>query len=130
MLINITRVTKTEATVCGQVVTRVYAEAILLPMLVSQCGTLYGRQIEIIKAFTEAGLSTSACPEATKRFRQDQYEKDQERARMQAEANKHAERCYEPTQREIAQAKQDRENREAAIRAHGQAILAARRNGY
>ncbi|MBF7143869.1 MULTISPECIES: hypothetical protein [Pseudomonas] len=130
MLINITRVTKTEATVCGQVVTREYAEAILLPMLVSQCGTLYGRQIEIIKAFTEAGLSTSACPEATKRFRQDQQEKAQERARAQAEAQWHAERCYEPTERELAQAKADREASAAAIRAYGEQIRAARRSSY
>lgn len=130
MLISITQVTQSKATVCGQVVSREYAENILLPMLVSQCGTLYGRQIEVIKAFTEAGLSTSACPEATQRFHQDRHEKAQERARAQAEAQWHAERCYEPTAREIAQAKADRESRAAAIRTHANQLLAARRSSF
>lgn len=129
MQISITNVTKSEATVCGQVVTREYAEAILLPILVSQCGTLYGRQMEVIKAFTEAGLNTGACPEATQRYRHNQYEKAAERARLQAEADAHAERLRVPTERELAKAKQDREATARAYREHGESIRAASRSG-
>lgn len=131
MNISITKVLKNEVTVSGQTLGREYVENIMLPMLVAQCGTVKGRQFEIVKAFDEAGLSLQAIPDVAREYRQDKYEKAQERARLQAEADAHAERCREATPREIAQAKADREARAAAIREHGATIMAARRtSGY
>ncbi|HDS1691926.1 TPA: hypothetical protein QEM72_002420 [Pseudomonas putida] len=128
MKITITKVLKNEVTVSGQTLNREYVENIMLPMLVAQCGTVKGQQFEIVKAFDEAGLSLQAIPVVAREYRQHQYEDAQEKARKQAEANAHAERCRVPTDREIAQAKHDREARAAAIKAHGQKILAARRS--
>lgn len=128
MKITITKVLKDEVTVSGQTLRREYVENIMLPMLVAQCGTVKGRQFEIVKAFDEAGLSLQAIPDVAREYRQDQYQKAQERARLQAEANAHAERCREHTPREIAQAKADKEPRAAAIREHGARIRAAFRS--
>lgn len=128
MKITITKVLKNEVTVSGQTLSREYVENIMLPMLVAQCGTVKGRQFEIVKVFDEAGLSLQAIPDVAREYRQDQYEKAQEKARLQAEANAHAERCREHTPREIAQAKADREARAAAIREHGARIRAATRS--
>lgn len=127
MKITITKVLKNEVTICGQTQTREYVENIMLPMLVAQCGTVKGQQFEIVKAFDEAGLSLQAIPVVAREYRQDQYQKAQERARLQAEANAHAERCREWSPREIAQAKADKEARDAAIREHGARIRAASR---
>ncbi|RCL26467.1 hypothetical protein C6A77_11670 [Pseudomonas sp. AFG_SD02_1510_Pfu_092] len=127
MKITITKVLKNEVTIYGQTQTREYVENIMLPMLVAQCGTVKGQQFEIVKAFDEAGLSLQAIPDVAREYRQDLYQKAQERARLQAEANAHAERCREHTPREIAQAKADREARAAAIREQGERIRAASR---
>ncbi|WP_063912556.1 hypothetical protein [Pseudomonas sp. p21] len=127
MKITITKVLKNEVTICGQTLNREYAENIMLPMLVAQCGTLKGRQFEIVKTFDEAGLSLQAIPDVARDYRQDQYQKAQQRARLQAEANAHAERCREWSPREIAQAKADREARAAAIREQSERIRAASR---
>lgn len=127
MKITITKVLKNEVTICGQTQTREYVENIMLPMLVAQCGTVKGQQFEIVKAFDEAGLSLQAIPDVAREYRQDQYQKAQERARLQAEANAHAERCREHSPREIAQAKADREARAAAIREQSARVRAASR---
>lgn len=127
MKITITKVLKNEVTVSGQTLNREYVENIMLPMLVAQCGTLKGRQFEIVKTFDEAGLSLQAIPDIARDYRQDQYQKAQQRARLQAEANAHAERCREWSPREIAQAKADREARAAAIREQSERIRAASR---
>lgn len=124
---QITKVLKNEVTICGQTQTREYVENIMLPMLVAQCGTVKGRQFEIVKTFDEAGLSLQAIPDVAREYRQDQYQKAQEKARKQAEADAHAERCREHTPREIAQAKHDREARAAAIREHSARVRAASR---
>lgn len=128
MQINITNVLKDEVTVSGQTMSREYVENILLPVLIGQCGTVRGRQFEIVKAFDEAGLSLSAIPDVAREYRQDQYAKASERARQQAEANANAERCREWSPRELAQAKEDREARAAQAREHGARIRAASRN--
>lgn len=128
MQINITNVLKDEVTVSGQTMSREYVENIMLPMLVAQCGTVRGRQFEIVKAFDEAGLSLSAIPDVAREYRQDQYTKAAERARLQAQANAHAERCREWSPRELAQAKADREARAAAIREQSQRTRAASRS--
>ncbi|MNI84287.1 hypothetical protein D3C73_1411770 [compost metagenome] len=100
----------------------------MLPVLVAQCGTVRGRQFEIVKAFDEAGLSLQAIPDVAREYRHDQYQKAQERERQQAEARWHQERCREHTPREIAQAKAERAERAAAIRAHGDRVRAASRS--
>lgn len=128
MKITITKVLKNEVTVSGQTLNREYVENIMLPMLVAQCGTVKGQQFEIVKAFDEAGLSLQAIPVVAREYRQDQYQKAQERARLQAEADAHAERCREHTPREIAQAKAKREEMAAAIREHGARMRAASRS--
>ncbi|SDO26783.1 hypothetical protein SAMN04489798_2503 [Pseudomonas arsenicoxydans] len=128
MLINITKVLKNEVTVYGQTMNREYVENILLPILVAQCGSVRGRQFEVVKAFDEAGLSLDAIPDVAREYRQDQHAKATERARQQAEANAHAERCREATPRELAQAKADREARAEAIREQSARVRAASRN--
>ena len=128
MKITITKVLKNEVTVSGQTLNREYVENIMLPMLVAQCGTVKGQQFEIVKTFDEAGLSLQAIPVVAREYRQDQYQKAQERARLQAEANAHAERCREWSPREIAQARHEREARAAAIREHGARMRAASRS--
>lgn len=125
MNINVSNVTDTKATVCGQEVTREYAENILLPMLVS---TAKSNRSAIVKAFDEAGLSIKAAPEAAREYALEKRREAEERARMLAEANAHAERLRVPTAREIAQARADREARAAAIREHGERIRAANRS--
>lgn len=125
MNINVSNVTDTKATVCGQEVTREYAENILLPMLVS---TAKSNQSAIVKAFDEAGLSIKAAPDAAREYALEKRREAEERARMLAEANAHAERLRVPTAREIAQAKADREARAAAIREHGERIRATNRS--
>ncbi|AGZ33917.1 MAG: DUF6971 family protein [Pseudomonas sp.] len=127
MQITITKVLKNEVTVSGQPLNREYVENIMLPMLVAQCGTVKARQFEIVKAFDEAGLSLQAIPDVAREYRHSQYQKAQEKARKQAEANAHAERCRVHTPREIAQAKADREARAAAIREHSARVRAASR---
>lgn len=128
MQINITKVLKNEVTVSGQTLSREYVENIMLPMLVAQCATVISRKFEIVKAFDEAGLSLSAIPDVAREYRQDQYAKATERARQQAEANAHAERCRVATPRELARAAAEREARAAAIREQSQRVLAASRS--
>lgn len=128
MQITITNVLKNEVTVSGQTMSREYVENIMLPMLVAQCATVRGRKFEIVKTFDEAGLSLSAIPDVAREYRQDQHAKATERARQQAEANAHAERCREWSPRELAQAKADREAYAASIRAHFASARAAKGN--
>lgn len=128
MQINITKVLKNEVTVSGQTLSREYVENIMLPMLVAQCATVISRKFEVVKAFDEAGLSLAAIPDVAREYRQDQHAKATQRARQQAEANAHAERCRVATPRELAQAKAEREARAAAIREQSQRVLAASRS--
>ncbi|WP_150547297.1 hypothetical protein [Pseudomonas marincola] len=128
MNVEITTPLKNEVTISGQKLSREYAENILLPMLVAQCQTAKAKQFEIVKIFSEAGLSLSAIPDVAREFRQDQAEKAAERLRRQAEAQAHAERCRVATPRELAELKAQREARAAAIREHGEQVRAASRN--
>lgn len=128
MNITITKVLKNEVTISGQTLSREYVENIMLPMLVAQCGTVRGRQFEIVKAFEEAGLSLLAIPDVAREYRHDKAVKASERARQQAEAKAHAERCRVHTPRELAQVKAEREAKAAAIREQGASIRAASRN--
>ena len=129
---NITKVLKNEVTVSGQTLSREYVENVMLPLLMAQCGRNNGAKFGVIKAFDEAGLSLKAIQEDALTYFETKRVQKAEREKLQREANERAERLREPTPRELAQAKADKEERAAAHRAHAQKILAARsrNNGW
>jgi hypothetical protein len=128
MQINITKVLKNEVTVSGQTLSREYVENVMLPLLMAQCGRNNRAKFAVIKAFDDAGLSLKAIPDDAQVYFQTKHEEQVERARKQREVDAHAERLREPTQRELNQAKADKEARATAIREHGAKIMAARRS--
>lgn len=129
---NITKVLKNEVTVSGQTLSREYVENVMLPLLMAQCGRNNGAKFGVIKAFDEAGLSLKAISEDAVTYFETKRVQKAEREKLQREADERAERLREPTPRELAQAKADKEERAAAHRAHAQKILAARsrNNGW
>ena len=132
MNITITKVLKNEVTVSGQTLSREYVENVMLPLLMAQCGRNNGAKFGVIKAFDEAGLSLKAIQEDALTYFETKRAQKAEREKLQREADERAERLREPTPRELAQAKADKEERAAAHRAHAQKILAARsrNNGW
>ncbi|AGN83242.1 hypothetical protein N5K35_04240 [Pseudomonas sp. GD03651] len=132
MNITITKVLKNEVTVSGQTLNREYVENVMLPLLMAQCGRNNGAKFGVIKAFDEAGLSLKAISEDAVTYFETKRVQKAEREKLQREADERAERLREPTPRELAQAKADKEERAAAHRAHAQKILAARsrNNGW
>ena len=132
MNITITTVLKNEVTVSGQTLNREYVENVMLPLLMAQCGRNNGAKFGVIKAFDEAGLSLKAIQEDAVTYFETKRVQKAEREKLQREADERAERLREPTPRELAQAKADKEERAAAHRAHAQKILAARsrNNGW
>lgn len=126
MNITITKVLKNEVTVSGQTLSREYVENVMLPLLMAQCGRNNGAKFGVIKAFDEAGLSLKAIQEDAVTYFETKRAQKAEREKLQREANERAERLREPTPRELAQAKADKEERAAVHRAHAQKILAAR----
>ena len=126
MNITITKVLKNEVTVSGQTLNREYVENVMLPLLMAQCGRNNGAKFGVIKAFDEAGLSLKAISEDAVTYFETKRVQKAEREKLQREADERAERLREPTPRELAQAKADKEERAAAHRAHAQKILAAR----
>ena len=132
MNITITKVLKNEVTVSGQTLNREYVENVMLPLLMAQCGRNNGAKFGVIKAFDEAGLSLKAIQEDALTYFETKRVQKAEREKLQREADERAERLREPTPRELAQAKADKEERAAAHRAHAQKILAARsrNNGW
>lgn len=126
MNITITKVLKDEVTVSGQPHAREYVENVMLPLLMAQCGRNNGAKFGVIKAFDEAGLSLKAIQEDALTYFETKRAQKAEREKLQREADERAERLREPTPRELAQAKADKEERAAAHRAHAQKILAAR----
>lgn len=131
MNITITKVLKNEVTVSGQTLSREYVENVMLPMLMAQCGRNNAAKFGVIKACEEAGLSLKAISEDAVTYFETKRQEADRKAREQREANERYERLREPTPRELAQAKADKEARAAAIREHGAKIMAARRTtGY
>ena len=132
MNITITKVLKNEVTVSGQTLSREYVENVMLPLLMAQCGRNNGAKFGVVKAFDEAGLSLKAISEDALTYFETKRVQKAEREKLQREADERAERLREPTPRELAQAKADKEERAAAHRAHAQKILAARsrNNGW
>ncbi|MDP9708406.1 UNVERIFIED_ORG: hypothetical protein J2X80_000471 [Pseudomonas fluorescens] len=126
MNITITKVLKNEVTVSGQTLNREYVESVMLPLLMAQCGRNNGTKFGVIKAFEEAGLSLKAIQEDAQVYFMTKREQKETREQLQREADERAERLRERTPRELAQAKAERDARAAAIREHGQKVLAAR----
>lgn len=127
MNITITKVLKDEVTVSGQPHAREYVENVMLPLLMAQCGRNNGAKFGVIKAFDEAGLSLKAIQEDAVTYFETKRQEVERKAREQREANERAERLREPTPRELAQAKADKEAKAAAIREHGARMRAASR---
>lgn len=128
MQINITQVLKNEVTVSGQTLSREYVENVMLPLLMAQCGRNNAAKFSVIQAFDEAGLSLKAIQEDAQVYFMTKREDQVKREREQREANEHAERLREWSPRELAQAKADKEARNAAIREHSAKVMAARRS--
>lgn len=124
---NITKVLKNEVTVSGQTLSREYVENVMLPLLMAQCGRNNGAKFGVVKAFDEAGLSLKAIQEDALTYFETKRQEVERKAREQREANERAERLREPTPRELAQAKADKEARAAAIKEHGMRVRAASR---
>ncbi|PPA03065.1 hypothetical protein C4E44_16085 [Pseudomonas sp. MWU12-2312b] len=127
MQINITNVLKDEVTVSGQTLRREYAETIMLPLLMAQCGRNNSAKFGVIKAFDEAGLSLKAIQEDALTYFETKREERAKREQVQREVDAHAERLREWSPRELAQAKADRAAKAAALREHGIRMRAASR---
>ena len=65
MQLNIQNVTPETAEVQGQTVTRAFAEGVMLSGLIAGAGKNDAKQGAIIEQYLNAGLDTSAFPEAT-----------------------------------------------------------------
>jgi alpha-galactosidase/6-phospho-beta-glucosidase family protein len=128
MNITITKVLKNEVTVSGQTLAREYVENVMLPLLMAQCGRNNGSKFAVIKAFDEAGVSLKAIPEDAQTYFLTKRDEQAKREREQREADAHAELLREWSPRELAQAKDKKEARAAAIREQSAKVLAARRN--
>ena len=129
MHIIITNVTPKSVELFGQVITRAFAESIMLPLLVSQASKDRVKVTKVAEAFDDAGLSLSAVPEASRFL----FEQRQEQSRIEQErqvlAQSAADRIHMPTQREQAEKRLERERKFAQARAHGEAIRANSGNG-
>ncbi|KTT59730.1 hypothetical protein SB8_03515 [Pseudomonas oryzihabitans] len=127
MNITVSSVTDTKAIVCGQEVTREYAEKIILATLIAQCSSL-AAQAQVIRVFWTAGLSTTAAPQAERYFFQEEAERHQQEAQRKADAERNAARFDTRTERQMAEAKAKKEAEARAIREHGEQIRAASRS--
>lgn len=127
MNITVSNVTDTKAIVCGQEVTREYAEKIVLATLIAQCPSV-SAQAQVIRVFRAAGLATTATPQAERHFHQEEAERHQEEAQRKAEADRNAARFDTRTERQMAEEKAAKEAKAAQIRAMGEQVRAARRS--
>lgn len=123
--LNIQKVTDDSVEVSGQVLTRSYAETVMLPMLIYGCAKDFSKSNVIIQQFHEAGLSMKACPSTQlNHFYRVLEEQRQVQAQRQRDADAHAARCAVPTMQDIAERKAERQAKAAKIRAHGQMLRA------
>ncbi|KTT07557.1 hypothetical protein NS2R_22005 [Pseudomonas oryzihabitans] len=127
MSITVSNVTDTKATVCGQEVTREYAEKIILATLIAQCSSL-AAQAQVIRVFRTAGLSTTAAPQAERHFFQEEAKHQQQEAQRKADAERNAARFDTRTEKEMSIEKARREEEARRIREYGEQIRAASRS--
>lgn len=126
MKIIITKATPLKVTVNGQELNRSFAEEVLLPLCVNAQGDNDAAIVNVAKAFDGAGLNLLGSPKAVRLFTQFKIQEHESNTRREAEAQAHAERCAQPTREEIAKKQAEREDKAAAIRAHGQQMRATR----
>lgn len=126
MNIIINEVTPETVCVHGQTLARPYVEMVLLPLIVASKGLNHSAILKVAQVFSDAGLSLQGSPEAARIYREHLATLQAERARQEAEARAHAERCRIPTAEDIAKANAERERRNREIREHGERIRAAK----
>lgn len=128
MQLNIQKVTPETVEVQGQVVSRAYAEGVMLATLIATAGTNKPAQEAIVSQYLDAGLSAGAFPAIVRAIETRRLVAQREHAERVAEARAHAERCksYEGgSALEVARRRAARETREDKYRAMGVAIRSA-----
>ena len=131
MQLNIQNVTPETAEVQGQTVTRAFAEGVMLSGLIAGAGKNDAKQGAIIEQYLNAGLDTSAFPEATSKVHRSRAAAERHHQEQLAEAKRHTERFASystPSALEVARRKAKRELQEQQMRARGAAIRAANGN--
>ncbi|MBF6039511.1 hypothetical protein H8F22_11580 [Pseudomonas sp. P154a] len=116
----------------GQVVSREYAEGVMLAGLFAMAGKNDIKVTEIVRQYRDAGLSTTAFPVETRRALMVLAKEDQQEATRVAEATWFAERAKEqvpPTPLEAARKRAERDAQSERIRRMGQETRAARGGG-
>lgn len=128
MNLNIQKVAPETVEVQGQVVTRAFAEGVMLSGLIAGAGTNKAAQEAIVVQYLDAGLSAAAFPAIVRSIASRKARETREQAERIAEANAHAERCksYQGiSDLEVARRSAAREAREKKIRDMGAAVRAA-----
>lgn len=128
MQLNIQKVTPETVEVQGQVVSRAYAEGVMLATLIATAGTNKPAQEAIVSQYLDAGLSAGAFPAIVRAIETRKLVAKREQAERIAEAKAHAERCksYEGgSALDVARRRAARETREDKYRAIGVAIRSA-----
>lgn len=116
----------------GQVVSREYAEGVLLAGLLAMAGKNDTKVTEIVRQYRDAGLSTVAFPVETRRAFTVFAREEQQESTRAAEAAWFAERAKEqvpPTPLEAARKRAVKETQNERIRRMGQETRAARGGG-
>ena len=132
MNLNIQNVTPETVEVQGQTVTRAFAEGVMLSGLIAGAGNNAAAREGIVKQYLDAGLSASAFPEVVRAVQARKAREDAERARLQAEADAHAERFksyHNPSPLEVARKRAARTEREDRYRKMSQAVRSANGSG-
>ncbi|NBB34170.1 hypothetical protein [Pseudomonas sp. BC115LW] len=128
MNLNIQNVTPETVEVQGQIVTRAFAEGVMLSGLIAGAGKNDAALEVIVKQYLDAGLIADAFPAVVRAVRSREAHAAAERERQLAEARAHAERVASyttPTALEVARRRAKREALAAEHRARGAAIRAA-----
>ncbi len=122
MNLNITNVTPKSVELFGQTLTRSFAEAVMLPLLVFQAGKDRVRVTKVAEAFDNAGLSLSAVPEASRFLFEQRQEVERWERAGQVLAQEAVDRVHMSTPKEQAEKRLERERKFAKVRSHGEAI--------
>lgn len=133
MKLNIVRLSETKFEVQGQEVTKDFAEGVMLSGLFASCGRNVDRMAEVCDQYEAAGLSPKGFADEYRKVSLHRAEIAREEDKRRQDAEFFAERNRQMAEARdplaIARKKAEREAKEAKIRAHGQAIRAARSGG-
>ena len=127
MQLNIQKVTPETVEVQGQVVSRAYAEGVMLATLIATAGSNKPAQEAIVSQYLDAGLSAAAFPAIVRSIEARKLAAEREHAERLKDAREHAERVksYESTPLDEARRRAKRQVREDQYRAMGNAIRSA-----